>query len=62
MTRVSIAIPIFNEQEVVPELLRRVGAVLANGTGGYRYVQTAVIADLPFGASRSRRSCVEAGR
>ncbi|HZS57730.1 MAG TPA: glycosyltransferase family 2 protein [Gemmatimonadaceae bacterium] len=28
MTRLSIAIPLYNEQEVLPELLRRVGAVL----------------------------------
>ena len=28
MTRLSVAIPLFNEQEVLPELLRRVGAVL----------------------------------
>jgi hypothetical protein len=42
--------------------LRRVGAALASGVRGYRYVQTAVIADLPFPAVRSRRGCVEAGR
>jgi glycosyltransferase involved in cell wall biosynthesis len=28
VTRLSVAIPLFNEQEVLPELLRRVGAVL----------------------------------
>ncbi len=42
--------------------LRRVGAALASGEGGYRYVQTALIADLPFPADRSRRGCVEAVR
>ena len=42
--------------------LRRVGTALAAGTGGYRYVQTAVIADLPFPADRTRSGCVPAGR
>jgi hypothetical protein len=42
--------------------LRPVGAALAGGTGGYHYVQTAVIADLPFPADRSREGCVVAGR
>jgi hypothetical protein len=42
--------------------LRPVGAALAAGTGGYRYVQTAVIADLPFPADRTRSHCVAAGR
>ena len=32
------------------------------GTAGYRYVQTAVIADLPFPADRDRPGCVMAGR
>ena len=39
--------------------LRRRDAALAR-TGGY--VQTALVADLPFPADRSRRGCVEAGR
>ncbi|MGI8507342.1 MAG: hypothetical protein ACR2MK_11185 [Solirubrobacteraceae bacterium] len=51
---------------VVPDgsraALRRAGAALATGAGGYRYVQTAVIADLPFPTDRTRRGCVEAGR
>jgi hypothetical protein len=51
---------------VVPDAarssLRPVGAALAGGTGGYQYVQTAVIADLPFPADRDRRGCVAAGR
>ncbi len=51
---------------VVPDrsrsALRKVGAALASGHGGLRYVQTAVIADLPFPADRSRRGCVVAGR
>jgi polyisoprenyl-phosphate glycosyltransferase len=34
VTRVSIAIPLYNEQEVLPELLRRVGAVLDQMPGG----------------------------
>jgi hypothetical protein len=42
--------------------LRRVGAALASLSGSDRYVQTAVIADLPFPADRSRRGCVQAGR
>jgi len=42
--------------------LRSVGAALAAGTGGDRYVQTAVIADLPFPADRARRGCARAGR
>jgi hypothetical protein len=42
--------------------LRGVGVALAAGRGRYHYVQTAVIADLPFPAARSRRGCVEAGR
>jgi hypothetical protein len=43
-------------------VLRKVGNDLATGSGGYRYVQTAVIADLPFPLDRSRRGCVVAGR
>jgi hypothetical protein len=42
--------------------LRKVGAALAAGTGPYRYVQTALVADLPFPADRTRRGCVVAGR
>ncbi len=42
--------------------LRAVGAALATGSGAYRYVQTAVIADLPFPADRDRAGCIEAGR
>jgi dolichol-phosphate mannosyltransferase len=34
MTRVSVAIPVFNEEPVVPELLHRVGAVLDAIPGG----------------------------
>ena len=43
--------------------LRPVGTALA-GTGprGDRYVQTALIADLPFPADRGRTGCVVAGR
>jgi hypothetical protein len=42
--------------------LRGVGAALANGGSQHRYVQTAVIADLPFPADARRRGCVVAGR
>jgi hypothetical protein len=42
--------------------LRAVGAALTSGTGRYHYLQTALIADLPFPAERSRRGCVVAGR
>ena len=42
--------------------LEAVGAALAAGTGGYRYVQTAVIADLPFPVDARRAGCVRAGR
>jgi hypothetical protein len=42
--------------------LRGVGAALAAGTGPYRYVQTALVADLPFPVDRSRRGCLVAGR
>jgi hypothetical protein len=51
---------------VVPDgprpALRKVGAALASGSGRYRYVQTAVVADLPFPLDRNRRSCEVAGR
>jgi hypothetical protein len=42
--------------------LRAVGAELASGTGAQHYVQTAVIADLPFPVDRRRPGCVVAGR
>jgi hypothetical protein len=42
--------------------LRKVGAALAAGSGGYQYVRTAVIADLPFPLDRKRRGCEVAGR
>jgi len=42
--------------------LRSVGASLAAGTGPRRYVQTAVIADLPFPLDRNRPGCLVAGR
>jgi hypothetical protein len=42
--------------------LREVGAALAAGTGSYRYVRTALVADLPFPVDRARRGCVVAGR
>jgi hypothetical protein len=41
--------------------LRPVGDALAAGKGRAHYVQTAVIADLPFPADRARRGCVVAG-
>ncbi|HEV3053561.1 MAG TPA: hypothetical protein VGX45_02825 [Solirubrobacteraceae bacterium] len=51
---------------VVPDgprsALRKVGAALAAGSGGYQYVRTAVIADLPFPLDRARRGCEVAGR
>lgn len=34
MTRLSVAIPLFNEEQVVPELLHRLGAVLEGLPGG----------------------------
>lgn len=34
MTRVSVAVPVFDEEAVVPELLRRIGAVLTSLPGG----------------------------
>jgi hypothetical protein len=42
--------------------LRPIGDALAGGHGPYRYVQTALVADLPFPADRHRQGCVEAGR
>ena len=42
--------------------LRSVGTALAAGSSRNRYVQTAVIADLPFPADAARRGCVVAGR
>jgi hypothetical protein len=51
---------------VVPDgqrtALRSVGAALAAGTGRYRYVQTALIADLTFPVDRQRRGCASAAR
>jgi hypothetical protein len=41
--------------------LASVGASLAAGTGPYRYVQTALIADLPFPAVARRPGCIVAG-
>ncbi len=42
--------------------LRGVGQALAAGRGGVHYVQTAVIADLPFPADRTRPGCLVASR
>ncbi len=42
--------------------LRSVGMGLASSAGRSRYVQTAVIADLPFPVDRTRTGCVVAGR
>jgi hypothetical protein len=42
--------------------LESVGAALAAGTGPYRYVQTALIADLPFPAVARRPGRIVAGR
>jgi hypothetical protein len=42
--------------------LERTGAALANPSGGDGYVQTALIADLPFPVDPSRAGCVGAGR
>lgn len=42
--------------------LRAIGQALATGSSRYSYVQTAVIADLPFPADRHRPGCVVAGR
>jgi hypothetical protein len=50
---------------VVPDAgraaLRPLGAALAAGTAARHYVQTALIADLPFPADSRRRGCVIAG-
>ena len=42
--------------------LQAIGASLAAGSSRYRYVQTAVVADLPFPADRHRPGCLIAGR
>lgn len=42
--------------------LRAIGQQLASGQGSHHYVQTALVADLPFPVDRSRRGCVIAGR
>jgi hypothetical protein len=42
--------------------LKTVGSQLAAGTGGSHYVQTALIADLPFPLDRHRPGCLVAGR
>lgn len=42
--------------------MRTIGSELAAGQGPYHYVQTALIADLPFPVDRTRRGCVMAGR
>ncbi len=42
--------------------LRRVGDALAAGTGLYRYVRSALAADLTFPVDRARRGCVIGGR
>ena len=42
--------------------LRAVGGALATDAGRRRYVQTAVIADLPFPVDRHRSGCAVAGR
>jgi hypothetical protein len=51
---------------VVPDrsraALRGVGTALASDSGRSQYVQTAVIADLPFPVDRTRTGCVVAGR
>lgn len=51
---------------VVPDAarprLRAVGMALAAGTGRRRYVQTAVVADLPFPSDPWRPGCLRAGR
>jgi hypothetical protein len=43
-------------------VLLGVGAALAAGTGPYRYVRTAVVADLPIPVLRTRPGCVRSGR
>jgi hypothetical protein len=42
--------------------LRSLGAELATGAAPQRYVQTTLIADLPFPVDRHRRGCTIAGR
>lgn len=42
--------------------MRAIGQRLATGEGPYHYVQTALVADLPFPVDRSRPGCVIAGR
>ncbi len=42
--------------------LRAVGTALADGSGTHHYVQTALIADLPFPVDRIRPGCIVAGR
>ncbi len=42
--------------------LQAIGQALATGSSRHRYVQTAVIADLPFPADRRRAGCLIAGR
>jgi hypothetical protein len=42
--------------------LRAIGQQLASGQGPHGYVQTALVADLPFPVDRSRPGCVIAGR
>jgi hypothetical protein len=42
--------------------LRTIGSELAADTGTLHYVQTAVIADLPFPLDRNRPGCKVAGR
>jgi hypothetical protein len=42
--------------------LRTVGQQLASGLGPHHYVQTALVADLPFPVDRFRAGCVIAGR
>jgi hypothetical protein len=42
--------------------LRAIGDQLASGKGPHQYVETALVADLPFPVDRSRRGCVTAGR
>jgi hypothetical protein len=41
--------------------LRAIGQQLAAGRGSHHYVQTALVADLPFPVDRSRSGCVIAG-
>jgi hypothetical protein len=43
------------------DAMRTVGSELAAGEGPYHYVQTALIADLPFPVDRTRRGCVAPG-